>query len=334
MKNELEVKKVDNSYQNSSLIKISEIEQISEEDVWLENFTSKATQKTYKATVKKFCSMFEIQNIEQLRSVTSMHIIRFRDAMKADGEKNSSINNRLAGLSSLFKHLIERQQIKSNPVYGVKAMKKNYRNVSSRALTSEEVEAILKQPDTSTNLGLRDKAILSILFNLGTRVGTIAALRIKDIIEENGYMIFDMYLKGDKRNKVAVNAHIQANLKNYFEAMGYYGVDLQGKIKIIADGELPVFPSMSNNSKLFKSNKAISTTAIWQLWQKYADLAGVERTRPHCGRATFITEAFNAGIDSRFIQETAGHSDPRTTMSYNHSKMQYKNSASFGVNFG
>ena len=140
MTQELEIQKIDNPSQNFSL---TTIEEISEEIIWLENFTSKATKKTYKATVKKFCTMFEIQNIDQLRSVTSMHIIKFRDAMKAAGEKNSSINNRMAGLSSLFKHLIERQIIKSNPVYGVKTMKQNYRNVSSRALTGVEVEQIL-----------------------------------------------------------------------------------------------------------------------------------------------------------------------------------------------
>ncbi len=212
MTKELEIQKIDNPSQNFSL---TTIEEISEEIIWLENFTSKATQKTYKATVKKFCTMFEIQNIEQLRSITSLHIIKFRDAMKEAGEKNSSINNRLSGLSSLFKHLIERQIVKANPVYGVKAMKKNYRKVQSRAMVNAEIDAILKQPDTSKLVGLRDKAILSILFNLGTRVGTIAALRGKDIYEENGYMIFDMHLKGDKRNQVAVNSHIQANLKNY-----------------------------------------------------------------------------------------------------------------------
>lgn len=69
MTQDLEIQKIDNSPQNSSL---TTIEEISEEIVWLENFTSKATQKTYKATVKKFCAMFEIQNIEQLRSITSL----------------------------------------------------------------------------------------------------------------------------------------------------------------------------------------------------------------------------------------------------------------------
>ncbi len=184
MKQKSNIQKIDDSISKFSPIAIS---QLFEELIWLENFPSKATKRTYKNTVRKFCAMFEIQNVEQLRSITSLHIIKFRDAMKESGEKNASINNRLSGLSSLFKHLIEKQIVKSNPVYGVKAMKKNYSKVSSRALSNLEAERILKQPDTSKLVGLRDKAILSILFNLGTRVGTIAALKLKDIYEENGY---------------------------------------------------------------------------------------------------------------------------------------------------
>jgi integrase/recombinase XerD len=180
------------SSQNNSLVII---EEISEELVWLENFTSKATQKTYKAALTKFCQMFEIKNIEELRAIGSMHIIKFRDTMKEVGEKNATINNRLAGLSSLFKHLIEKQVVKSNPVYGVKTMKKDYRNVKSRALTDAEVDAILCQPDTNKLIGLRDKAILSIMFNIGTRVGTIKSLRgnsLLDIFSKNQLKFFQI----------------------------------------------------------------------------------------------------------------------------------------------
>lgn len=315
----------------SALININ---QISEELVWLENFTSKATQITYKTAVKKFCKMFAITNIDELRAVGSMHIIKFRDSMKEAGEKNSTINNRLSGLSSLFKHLIEKQIVKANPVYGVKAMKKDYKKVKSRALSDAEVEAILKQPNTSKILGLRDKTILSIMFNIGTRVGTLAALRGKDIYEENGYLIFDMYLKGDKRNRVAVNPHIQANLKNYFEVMGYYIKDKEGNIKFKVPEENPVFPQMSNNPKLRDFIKPMTTTSIYRMWQKYAAKAGVERTNPHCARATFITKALSAGCDLQHVQYTAGHNDPRTTKSYDHGEVDYKNSASFRVSFG
>ncbi len=327
MSNEIEIQKNEN-------FNLTTIEEISEEIIWLENFTSKATQKTYKATVKKFCSMFEIKNVDQLRSITSIHIIKFRDAMKEAGEKNSSINSRLAGLSSLFKHLIEKQVIKTNPVYGVKAMKKDYKKVKSRALTDAEISAILNQPDTTKLIGLRDKAILSIFFNVGTRRGTIANLKGRDVYEEGGYTIFDMHLKGDKRNQVAVNSHIQANLRNYLEAMGYYAKDEQGNLKLKIPDELPVFPRMSNNPTLHDFAKPMSGTSIWRLWQKYAKKAGLEKTRPHCARSTFITKALAATNDLNRVRQTVGHNDVRTTISYDQRETEHKNSASFVVSFG
>ena len=207
------------------------VPEISEEEIWLQNFTSKATQRTYKDGLKKFCEIIGIQNFEDLRKVNSGHIIAFREKLRELGETNATINNRLSGLSSLFKHLTGKQIIKSNPVYGVKPMKKDYRKVKSRALSNSEVEAILKQPNTNKIIGLRDKAILSIMFNIGTRRGTLADLRGKDIYEEDGYLIIDMHLKGDKRNRVAANSHIQASLRNYFEAMGYFAKDQSGNIK-------------------------------------------------------------------------------------------------------
>jgi len=326
MNNEIEVQKIKN-------FSLATIEEISEEIVWLENFTSKATQKTYKATVKKFCAMFEIKNVDQLRSVTSMHIIKFRDAMKEAGEKNSSINSRLAGLSSLFKHLIERQVVKTNPVYGVKAMKKDYLKVKSRLLSDSEIAAILKQPDTTKLVGLRDRAILSIFFNIGTRRGTIVDLRGKDIYEEGHYMVFDMHLKGDKRNQVAVNSHIQANLKKYLEAMGYYVKDGEGNTKLKIPDEMPVFPQMSNNPKLCDFSKPMSGVSVWKLWQKYAKMANLERTRPHCARSTFITKALAATNDLNRVRQTVGHNDARTTISYDQRETEHKNSASFVVSF-
>ena len=327
MSNNLQIHKTEN-------FNLATIEEVSEEIIWLENFTSKATQKTYKGTVKKFCSMFEIQNIDQLRSVTSMHIIKFRDAMKEAGEKNASINNRLSGLSSLFKHLIEKQLMKSNPVYGVKAMKKDYRKVKSRALSDSEIKALLEQPNQEKLIGLRDKAILAIMFNLGVRVGTIEALRGKDIYEENGYLIFDMYLKGDKRNLVAVNSHVQSALIKYFEELGYYKKDVEGNVKFDISDDLPVFPNMSNNPKQLNINKPMTTISIWRMWKKYSVKANIDRTNPHCARATFITRALKSGCDLQHVQHTAGHNDPRTTMSYNHNEVDYKDSASFSVSFG
>ena len=317
--------------QNYDLEILSEIDQ---ELVWLENFISEDTKKTYKAAIKKFCNILSIQNFEQFREVESIHIIKFRDELRAKGESHATINNRLSALSSLFKFLIEKQVVKKNPVYGVKAMKKAYTHVKSRALEDEEAQALLNAPDTTTLKGLRDKAILSIFFNLGPRRGSISKLRGKNIFEESGYLIFDMYIKGDRRSRVAVNSHIQATLKEYLEAMGYYRYDSLGNGILNIPDNAPIFPNLSNNPKLRDPSKSMTESGIYYVWKSYAKKLGIERSSPHCGRTTFITKAFDMGVDLRKTQETVAHANPGTTLSYCKSKAKYKNSASFSVSFG
>lgn len=307
---------------------------ISEELVWFKNINSSCTRKTYEDSLVSFSKFLGIRNIEELKQIQSIHVIEYREFLKKSGFKKSTINTRLASLSSLFKHLVEKQIVKINPANGVQRMKKDYKKVTSRALVDNEVSAILNQPNLETLIGLRDKAILSIMFNIGPRVSSVVNLKGRDIYEENGYLLFDLLLKGDKRAIVAVNSHIQASLRNYFEAMGWYKINDEGKSGFNIPSHLPLFPSMSNNTKVHGFTKPISRVYLYKMWKKYASEAKVERTRPHCARSTFITSAFKAGGDPIHIQNTVGHSDIRTTVSYNHNETAHKDSASFKVSFG
>lgn len=332
MKNDLEL--INNQNKSLEISKLNILSNSPEELVWFKNITSACTRQTYKDSVTSFCKFFNIKNTEELRKVESIHIIEYRDSLVEAGFKKSTINNRLASLSSLFKYLIEKQQIKFNPVYGVTRMKKDYTKVQSRALSDMEVKAMMSQVDESTITGLRDKVILSIMFNLGTRVGTVSKLRGRDIYEEGGYLIFDMYIKGDRRNKVAVNSHIQASLKNYFEKLGYYQKDINGNVDFEIGDDVILFPNMSNNSQFYDTQRSIDTRSIRYIWHKYAGRAGLKRTNPHCARATFITKALAIGCDLQYVQATVAHNDPRTTKSYDHSEVEHKNSASLRVSFG
>ncbi len=116
--------------------------------------------------------------------------------------------------------------------------------------------------------------------------------------------------------------------------MGYYAKDEQGNLKLKIPDELPVFPRMSNNPTLHDFTKPMSGTSIWRLWQKYAKKAGLEKTRPHCARSTFITKALAATNDLNRVRQTVGHNDVRTTISYDQRETEHKNSASFVVSFG
>lgn len=154
------------------------------------------------------------------------------------------------------------------------------------------------------------------------------------IFEINRHGFMNTSLKGDKRNRVAVNSHIQANLNKYFERLGYYKYNTEGRAILDIPRDIPIFLNFSNNPNLRTKDKPMTETSIYRMWQKYANKLGIERTSPHSARSTFITKALALGCDLQHTQHTAGHSDPRTTMSYNLNETDYKNSASFSVSFG
>lgn len=300
-----------------------------DELVWHSNLTSQFTKETYRESLKQFCSFLNIDSLNKLRAVQSIDVIRYRDWLIDTGRSSSTINTRLATLSSIYKHLIEKQVLQINPVYGVKRMRKEYRKVKTRKLSKVEASKLISQADESTLRGMRNKAILTIFFNLGTRVGTICRLKGKDVYEEDGYLIIDMPLKGGKREQVAVNSHIQSVLKKYFRKMGYFvNENNQEVLKIPKDN--PLFPKMALGDIDFR-HKPMPYSTVYKMWTTYAKKAGIDRSSTHSARVTFATLASQNGCDIESLQNTLGHSDIRTTRSYIQSATDYAKSASFSV---
>lgn len=299
---------------------------------WFKNISSLNTRLTYQDSLKSFCSFLGIKTLNQLSEVKSIHVINFRDWLIQSGKSPATVNTRLATLSSIFKHLIEKQLVTINPVYGVKRLPKEYRKVKTRKLSKSEVDTLLKTANKNTLIGLRNFAIFTLLFNLGVRRGTVVNLRGKDIYYEDGFLILDLPLKGGKREPVAVNQNIQTALIHYFEKLGYVE-EYSGKKIINLPDEAPLFPRMSKNPKLNSLDASIEEHGLHAIWKKAAKKAGIKRSSTHCARVTFATEASKNNCDIKDLQLTLGHSDIRTTQSYIHSDVNHNKSASFSVNF-
>ena len=133
---------------------------------WYRNLTP-YTRSTYKDSVTSFCNSINLNSVEELKDIKQLHIIEYRDNLIDLNMEKRTINIRISALSSLFNHLIEKQIVQINPTRGIKKMRVNSKKVESRALEDHEVEAILKQPNIDKIIGLRNKAILSIMFNAG-----------------------------------------------------------------------------------------------------------------------------------------------------------------------
>jgi len=307
--------------QNVDLSHKSELVTIHEESLWLSNFISKDTQKTYKNAVFNFLAFCRIENLEQLRAVKQSDILSWRDNLISSNSSNRTVNNRMAALSSLFNHLCEKQIVHTNPVKGLKRPNVDQSMIKTPSLTVEQVRAILASPNTKNTKGLRDRAILSVLFYTGCREGAIHKLKVGSFYERSGYFVLDINEKGDKENIVAIHHELQATLREYLS-----------KSEHTHDKKAPMFISRSNK----ECRNPIPTVSIRYLFKSYlkkCKIPNYEKYSVHSARATFITEALRNNCPVENVQKTVTHANVSTTLMYDTREQEPKNSASFKVNF-
>jgi len=299
----------------------SELVTIPEESLWLSNFISKDTQRTYKNAVFNFLAFGNIESLEQLRAVKQSDILSWRDNLISSNSSNRTVNNRMAALSSLFNHLCEKQIVHTNPVKGLKRPKVEQSMVKTPSLTVEQVRAILASPNTKNVKGLRDRAILSVLFYTGCREGAIHKLKVGSFYERSGYFVLDINEKGDKENIIAIHHELQATLREYLS-----------KAEHSNDKKAPMFISRSNK----KYRNPIPTVSIRYLFKSYlkkCKIPNYEKYSVHSARATFITEALRNNCPVENVQKTVTHANVSTTLMYDTRKQEPKNSASFKVDY-
>jgi site-specific recombinase XerD len=197
------------------------IREVPREVLWQANYDSVNTQETYSSGIKRFMLFLGIRTTQQLRQVTQAHVIAFKKHLLAHGYKPRTINTRLTTLSSMFNDLVGNQALNINPVQGVRRLPLNYDRVEAKTMTPEQVRVLLDAPDQEKLMGKRDYAILCVLFFTGCRVSEVTTLKVADFYEEDGYDILDFWIKGGKRNRLAVHLELAAAVKEYLAAAGH-----------------------------------------------------------------------------------------------------------------
>lgn len=296
---------------------------ISEEQVWLANFTSLRTRQTYANAVRELIGFLGVETTEQLYEIGQAHIIAWRDQLAAEGASPRTIANRLSAVSSLFTHLCEKQLCARNPTAGVKRPKIASQSVETPALSRVQVRAMLDAPDPESLQGLRDRALLHVYFYTGCRESEPCTLRLRDFHMDQGYWVLDFTVKGGKRNRVAIHPECQHALTLYIEAMQATLGEAYGR-------DAWLFQAMYNG----QPGRPMSRQRFYQLFRKYADLAALPLgVVPHSARATFITEALDREHPAEAVQKTVGHASITTTLAYDKRDQHPKNSASFAVRY-
>ncbi len=292
---------------------------VPESSVWLANFTSECTRRTYRQAITEFVAVMDIQDESDWKKIKPAHAIAWRESMKQHEKSKRTIHTRLSALSSLFKHLCEKQIVSENPVRDIKRPKIDVDRVKSIVLTRDQVRLMLDAPRADTLPGSRDRAMLATFFFTGARIESVCALKVGDFFEDRGYMVLDLRVKGGRRKRVAISQELQAKIRVYLETSGH------GDQK-----NLPLFLAVKRKDK----KAPLTQRYVRNLFQKYARETGLSaKVVPHSARATFITEALDAGTPIEMVQDTVDHKNIATTRMYDKRKVSYRESASFRVHY-
>ncbi len=217
--------------------------------------------------------------------------------------KRSSIARKISSLRSFYKYLVRERVIPVNPAKGVSTPK--VEKTLPTALTVDEAFRLMDSPQTisgnpskgSKKKGLRDRAILELLYSSGLRVSELVGLNLNEVDLDLG--IVKVMGKGRKERIVPVGTKAIEALEAYLHERGIPG------------GDEPIFVNSSGGR--------LTARSVGRLMKEYTRRSGIFRkTSPHSLRHTFATHLLDAGADIREIQEMLGHSSLSTTQRYTH----------------
>lgn len=244
-----------------------------------------------------------ICKIDRLEGITLAHIEQYLEEMGDLGLNTTSITRNISSIRGFHEFTVVEGICPANPAELIDLPKRAHS--LPEVLDPAEVDAILNTPDRTKPAGIRDAAILEILYGTGMRVSELTGLTQNSLFFEIGFI--RVIGKGDKERLVPVGEPGQQALEHYLETVR------------------PRFlhPTQSGKSKnrLFLNQRGgpLSRTSVWNIVKKYAKHAGIEKNvYPHIFRHSFATHLLEGGADLRAVQEMLGHSSILTTEIYTH----------------
>ncbi len=266
--------------------------------LWLEDGLSKNTLDSYRADLSAFALWCQTKEKVALYAVTNAHIQHYL-AVKFPLSKARSINRLIASLRRFYRHALREHLIPEDPTLHIEAPK--LPRSLPKSLNEQEVEQLLKAPDIHQPLGLRDRAMLELLYASGLRVSELVGIRVNEVSTQDG--IVRVTGKGSKTRLVPMGEEAADWIDKYMKSAR------------------PELLQKRLCDAMFVTTRADGMTrqAFWHIIKRYALLAGITKhISPHVLRHAFATHLLNHGADLRVVQMLLGHSDISTTQIYTH----------------
>ncbi len=256
---------------------------------------AKNTLQSYTRDIKQFSDYIDARQLD-VASVSGSDIQGYVTYMQLEGKAASSVSRSLASVRALFGYLVLKGKVSEDPTYRLKTPKAEKK--LPQILSTAEVDALLKCPDTQTQKGIRDKAMLELLYATGIKVSELISLNESDIDLDFGYLkcMGESEVRIVPLGKTAIKA-----LKEY--------------IFIVR----PAMVAIPEENALFVNcnGSRMTRQGFWKLMKSYAAEADIHKDiTPHTLRHSFAAHLLENGADLASIQEMLGHKDIASTQVY------------------
>ena len=254
------------------------------------------TVESYKRDVTQYISYLDGTGVTDISSTTKTTVLSYLLYLQKEGRASSTVSRTLASLRSYYLFMMQNGVVKSNPTSNLEAP--HVEKKIPKILSGEEVELLLEQPKDCDNKGIRDKAMLELLYATGIRVSELINLDVSDV---NVPMSFVRCKGGKKERIIPMGLQAKDALENYINNVRKYMVK--------DENETALFVNCSG--------ARLSRQGFWKLIKYYQHIAGIETDiTPHTLRHSFAAHLLENGADLHSIQEMMGHADISSTQVY------------------
>ncbi|HEY4716666.1 MAG TPA: site-specific tyrosine recombinase XerD [bacterium] len=260
---------------------------------------SRNTAEAYNRDILKFFDFLEKKSITTIGAITRSYVIGFLGELNVQRLKPQSISRALVAVRMFFKYLKSEEIIAKNPAALIENMK--IKKALPRVMLLSDIMSIIKSIPEDTPAGLRDRAMIELLYASGLRVSELVNLKLGDLDLNVGYA--RVLGKGAKERIVPIGGFATARVRKYLDVAR---IKLQGN-------------RLSEHIFINRLGKRFTRQGFWLLLKKYAMIAGIKaKVTPHIFRHSFATHMLEGGADLRTLQAMLGHSDISTTQVYTH----------------
>jgi integrase/recombinase XerD len=266
----------------------------------VERGLARNTLESYERDLTKYIQFLHNQGISEFGHSQKHHILTFLTLLKNEGRAAATVSRHMVSIRSLYQFLVRERMIEHDPSLNMETPKLVKK--LPKVLSVSEVENLLEAPQTSTAAGMRDKAMLEVLYATGIRVSELISLDVADVNLAMGFL--RCMGKGSKERIIPLGRLAGDAARNYIESM-------RPKLVKPAKSDPALFIS--------RIGARMTRQGFWKIIKRYAMEAGIAKDiTPHTLRHSFATHLLENGADLRAVQEMLGHADISTTQIYTH----------------